>query len=113
MASLSELEGWLQPFARYLVQVAEYNGFQVHVTSVYRSDAKQAQLYRRYQRCLQEGGDCLPAAPPGRSNHRLRRAFDIVATTGMRSPQQRALGELWRRMGGTWGGDRDPVHFEA
>lgn len=114
MPSLSELEPWLQPYARYLVRVAEYNGLTVNVTSVYRSDAKQAQLYNRYLRCLQEGrSDCLPAAPPGHSNHGRRRAFDLVVTGGYRGSNQEALGLLWRSMGGRWGGSQDPVHFDV
>lgn len=114
MASLGELEPWLRPYAEWLVRVAEYNGWKVSVNSVYRSTAKQAQLYHRYQRAKAAGDTTvLPAAPPGTSWHEHRRAFDISVTQGRDSPQQAALGRLWESMGGRWGGPRDPVHFQA
>lgn len=74
------------------------------ITSVRRSDAQQRRLYERY---LRVGG--LPAAPPGRSAHQFGLAWDMVAPDA----ELRRLGALWRRWGGVWGGERDPVHFEA
>lgn len=107
MASLRELQPWLKPYAEFLVRVAEYNGFSPTITSVYRSPAKQQVLYERWK----AGKSDIPAAPPGHSQHEHRTAFDLVVRQGYRSPQQAALGALWRQMGGRWGGDVDPVHF--
>lgn len=111
MPSLSELQPWLRPYAEYLVTVANYNGMHPTITSVFRSRNKQQSLYARYLRCKATGGSCIPAAPPGFSQHERRTAFDLVVRQGYRSPQQRALGEFWRAMGGLWGGEKDPVHF--
>lgn len=94
---------WLAPYAGWLIDVAQYNGLQPRVTSVYRSMQKQRQLYERYLR----GESKYPAAPPGHSYHNYGRAMDISASN------LPGLGDLWRRMGGTWGGDVDPIHFQA
>lgn len=107
MPSLNELQPWLVPYARYLVNVAEYNGMgPVSINSVYRSPEKQALLYDRYQRGLSE----YPVAPPGTSLHEHRLAFDMNVRQGGRSPEQAALGAFWISMGGRWS-SRDPIHF--
>lgn len=111
MPSIKELQPWLQPYAAFLLRVAEYNRLNPTITSVYRSEQKQSVLYQRYLQCKKSGAKCIPAAPPGASQHGQRLAFDLVVGQGMHSAQQRALGELWRRMGGRWGGEVDPVHF--
>lgn len=97
------MQTWLAPYLGWLVDVAQYNGFQPRITSVYRSTQKQAQLYQRYL----EGKSKYPAAAPGRSYHEYGRALDMSATN------LPALGELWQRMGGRWGGTADPIHFQA
>lgn len=93
----------LRPYADYLYAVAQYNGLRPHVTSVWRSHAKQAYLYGRWV----AGVSRLPAAPPGRSKHQFGLAFDMVTENNA------ALGALWRSWGGIWGGEKDPVHFEV
>lgn len=109
MTRFRDLEPWLQPYADYLLKVAEYYDLQPAVTSVYRSPQRQAVLYERWKRGLSD----LPAAPPGRSKHERRLAFDLVVRRGgYRSANQAALGQLWRAMGGRWM-ESDPVHFEA
>lgn len=110
MPSITELRPWLRPYAQFLVDVAQYNGFRPAVTSVYRSPQRQQVLYQRYLRCQREGGSCLPAAPPGMSQHEQRLAFDLVVRQGYDSPEQAALGHLWISMGGRWS-PADPVHF--
>lgn len=109
-ARFRDLQPWLQPYADYLLEVAEYNGWRPVVTSVFRSYARQAVLYERYRR----GQSDLPAAPPGRSKHQHGLAFDLVADqrSGYRSWRQTELGRLWQRMGGKWYAS-DPVHFEV
>lgn len=108
-ARFRELAPWLQPYADYLNQVAVANGLRVQVTSTYRSNQKQAVLYERWQRGLSD----IPAAPPGRSMHNHRLAFDLVVDGDYRGASQAALGRFWQSMGGVWGGQRDPVHFSV
>lgn len=112
MPSLSTLDPRFRPWAVYLVQVAEYNGFRVGITSTRRSAGQQAGLWNRYQTCLRSGGSCLPAAPPGRSLHEYGLAVDLVVNGDWRGPHQEALGRWWASIGGFWS-PRDPVHFAA
>lgn len=72
-------------------------------TSGDRSIAYQAQLYDEWRRGLRR----YPVAPPGRSMHNYGRAFDLFAHN---LPE---LGRIWTAWGGRWGGESDPVHFEA
>jgi uncharacterized protein YcbK (DUF882 family) len=76
---------------------------QVRVTSVYRSPSEQLELYRNRAR------NPFPVAPPGRSYHEYRRAFDVSAPDWLLS----WAGAVWRSWGGTWGAERDPIHFQA
>lgn len=86
---------------RNLPSVARANGFSARVTSGYRSHAKQAWLYDRYLRGLQQ----YPVAPPGRSDHEIGLALDVVSTD---TPK---LVALLRSVGLSWAGPADPVHF--
>lgn len=105
--SLGTLEPWLEPWARWLVSLAPYAGAtSARVTSARRSRASQRELYENYLR----GKSAFPAAPPGRSLHEFGRAWDMVTAPYSALWQ---LGSWWREVGGTWGGDRDPIHFEA
>lgn len=103
-ARLDQLQPWLQPYARYLVQIASSYG--AHVTSTRRTHQEQAQLFATCG-----SGQCrYPAAPPGHSKHEIGRAWDMVAHPYV----LRQLGALWERIGGTWGGRfGDEIHFEA
>ncbi len=104
-SSLDALVPELQPFALALVNAAGAAGLLPRVTSTLRSASEQARLYRRYV----EGNSPYPAAPPGTSAHEFGEAFDLIV-----SPYE-ALGDVgafWESMGGTWGAQRDPVHFE-
>lgn len=109
MASrFSDLDPYLQPYAQYLYDVAEYNGLKPRVTSTFRSMEKQADLYRRWQ----QGLSALPAAPPGKSKHNYGLAFDMVVHDGYHSPWQTAVGNFWKSLGGKWW-QSDPVHFQV
>lgn len=108
LALFRDLEPWLQPYATWLYNVGLSNGFRMVVTSVYRSNEAQAVLYERYKRGLSD----LPAAPPGKSKHNHRLAWDMVVQGNYRGPEQAWLGALWKRMGGRWFAS-DPVHFEV
>ena len=104
---IDDLQPWLVPYARYLLDVARYNGLNVTVTSVRRSRAQQQHLYDRWRRGVTD----IPAAPPGSSLHEHGLAFDLVVNSDYRGPAQAALGRFWQSMGGRWGGAVDPVHF--
>lgn len=100
----------LRPYAQYLYDEARRAGYGPTVTSVFRTRGQQARLYRRYL----QGVSPWPAAPPGSSLHEFGAAFDMVVAAGGKSAQQRAVGELWERLGGRWGGRfNDEVHFEV
>jgi D-alanyl-D-alanine carboxypeptidase len=113
MASLSTLDPQLRPWAEYLVRVGEYYGLRIQVTSARRTAAQQASLWNRYQTCQREGGRCLPAAPPGTSDHERGLAFDLVVGGDYHSAAQRWLGQVWQSWGGRWAGNADPVHFSV
>lgn len=99
--SFAGLQWWGIPYAQWLYQVAELNGLNPRITSVFRTYQQQAVLYQRYLRGLSS----LPAAPPGHSRHERGLAWDMVTA----NPS--ALGQLWNSMGGRWF-PSDPVHFE-
>lgn len=91
----------LATIKRNLPRVARELGFSARVTSGYRSTKKQAWLYDRYLRGLQE----YPVAPPGTSDHERGLALDVVST----DPDK--LVALLTEVGLTWAGPSDPVHF--
>lgn len=104
-ASLDALLPELQPFARYLVEEAGAAGLQPRVTSTRRSHTEQARLYLRFL----AGRAQYPTAVPGTSAHEYGEAFDVIVTPYEYLGE---LGRVWQEMGGTWGGSRDPIHFE-
>ena len=111
MADLRTLDRRLYPYAKWLYEVGQYYEGSLRVTSAYRSWASQDRLYKAWQ----QGESTIPAAPPGRSLHQWGLAFDL-ARLGRNPLEDQflvALGGLWQRIGGKWGGIRDPVHFSA
>jgi hypothetical protein len=112
--SLSGLDPRLLPTAREFVALLESVGLTVTVTSVVRNRAKQEKLYREYLAAQAKGEPHLPALPPGRSLHEHGLAWDMVVSP---PHYQKKVGQLWKRLGGQWGGDApvgyDPVHFQA
>ncbi len=95
----------LLPWFRWVVaNLTELDG-STRVSSAFRTYAEQARLYRRYL----AGQSRYPVAPPGSSYHEYGRAIDVVA----RPEALRRVGLMWRAAGGTWGGERDPIHFHA
>lgn len=109
-SSFGQLHPQLQAAAAALYNVAMQYGLFPTVTSVLRTYAQQARLYRRYL----AGSSPYPAAPPGHSKHERGLAFDMVVQQGGFSPQQAWLGQVWESWGGRWGGRfKDPIHFEA
>ncbi len=89
------------PWAEWLVQQA--NGLQL--TRGYSTPTHQRKLYRRFLSGLHP----FPVAPPGKSKHELGLAIDLWGDV----EELRRLGAIWRKAGGIWGGESDPIHFEA
>jgi LAS superfamily LD-carboxypeptidase LdcB len=75
---------------------------EAQVTSTYRSFSEQLALYQR------RFTNRYPVAPPGRSWHQYRRAFDVNA----RPEILHQLGAVWNSWGGTWH-PSDEIHFQA
>lgn len=100
--NLSKLHPTLRKIAKNLPRVAASQGFQVRITSGYRSRATQAKLYSDYLK----GVAAYPANPPGTSTHEKGLALDILSTN------TDALVGLLTGVGLRWAGPADPIHFE-
>jgi len=109
LARLRQLDPLLQPWAHWLVGLANSQGWTVTVTSVYRSRKEQGVLYAEWL----AGRRRLPVAPPGCSAHQYRWAFDMAVDDDKDRAKNRALGGAWQREGGLWGGVTDPIHFSG
>jgi hypothetical protein len=109
--TLRTLDPRFRGFAEALLRFAREHDHRFVVTSARRSTADQRRLYQRWLK----GQSALPALPPGRSQHERGLAVDMVRLNI--DPQDdellAALGQAWREAGGVWGGEVDPVHFEA
>ena len=101
----SELDGLdprLRPWAARLLSAAR---LPLEITSVHRSLARQRRLYRRFL----SGRTCCNVNPPGLSQHEHGLAWDMTSSDA----ELERLGAIWRSWGGLWGGEADPIHFEA
>jgi len=104
--SLKNLQPWLSPWGEWLVWAAPYAGARsVRVTSVVRSRARQAALYRLFL----AGRSKYPVARPGRSQHEYGLAWDMVTVP---YSALYTLGSWWQQVGGRWS-RKDPIHFAA
>lgn len=118
MADTRNLDPRFRPWAEWLLATLRYaTGEPFVITSAYRSPAAQAQLYERF---LAGEGGLYTVQPPGRSQHERGLAVDIARTNrrardedGSPDPLLIEAGGEWRALGGTWGGEKDPVHFGA
>jgi len=110
MGSTRDLDPSFRSDADDLFGLAQEMDGSFVITSGRRSWDEQARLYARSL----SGESPLPAAPPGRSKHQLGLAIDIARLNV--DPREddllEELGLAWRAVGGIWGGEVDPVHFE-
>ena len=109
VTGLSKINGThpdLQPWFHWLVRLAVAQGWDVDVTSGFRSMEEQERLYNRWKQGLQS----LHVARPGCSQHNYGLAVDMVIAGDFWGPRQKALGFEWSRQGGQWS-VADPVHF--
>lgn len=96
-------------YAQVLLANAKSIDRRFRVTSMYRSPAAQAKLYKAW---LRRGKTGLPAAPPGHSMHELGQAVDIARGVDPFQDQALAfLGAWWQSNGLGWS-PSDPVHFQ-
>lgn len=111
-----KLAGLWQPLrdaADWCLDVADYYGVQVTVTSGFRSWADQERLYRNYVQCLESGNygktpDCqYPANRPGDSAHNWGWAWDSVV-----SPQYQDWWDYVRRLAGFEILSNDRIHAQ-
>jgi len=100
--NLSRLVPKLKTIARNLPRVANSLGFQVRITSGWRSYATQAKLYKDYLAGIAH----YPANPPGTSKHEKGLALDILSTN------TESLVSILNSVGLVWAGPADPIHFE-
>ena len=100
--NLTRIHPSLKTVARNLPKVAASQGFQVRITSGYRSRAQQAKLYNDYV----TGKALYPANPPGQSAHEYGLALDILSTN------TNALVNMLSSVGLLWAGPGDPIHFQ-
>jgi hypothetical protein len=111
MPSTRGLHPQFRPVADELLRAARALDPRFVITSAKRSRTDQARLYARYVK----GESPFTALPPGRSQHERGFAIDMVRL-GVDAAGDELLAELgraWRAVGGVWGGEKDPVHFEA
>jgi D-alanyl-D-alanine carboxypeptidase-like protein len=106
VASLRTLDPRVRPLAQAFIRALEQAGVRVIVTSTRRSLDEQKKLYADYL----AGRSKYPAARPGTSTHGVGAAFDLH----LEPPVYQQAGELWERLGFTWGGRfQDKIHFDV
>lgn len=88
----------LRPFANELMRLVP----GLTISSVYRSRSEQIRLWNNRHR------NPYPVAPPGKSYHEYRRAFDLNGP----ADKLRRAGQIWLSWGGTWS-PRDDIHFQV
>lgn len=118
MAETRTLEPSFRPWAEWWLDYLRWaTGEPFVVTSARRSTVDQARLYERY---LAGKSGVYTVLPPGVSQHERGFAVDIARTNRRAvdddegpDPLLLEAGAYWRSLGGVWGGERDPVHFEA
>jgi hypothetical protein len=99
--NLSKVHPKLKLIARNLPRVAASQGFEVRITSGYRSRATQTKLYKDFL----AGASHYPVAPPGTSDHEKGLALDILSTN------TNLLVLDLSKVGLYWAGPADPIHF--
>lgn len=101
-ANLSKVHPTLRKVAANLPKVSRSRGYEVRITSGYRSYANQKKLYLDYI----NGRSLYPANPPGQSMHEKGLAIDVV------SNNENDTVQLLTSIGLIWAGPEDPIHFQ-
>lgn len=101
---LQGLNDQVRDAAAYALDIADYYGIPVQVTSGFRSWEEQTKLYQRYQ----SGGSAFPANRPGDSAHNFGLAFDSVV-----APEYQAAWDWIRRYVGFEVLPNDIIHGQV
>jgi LAS superfamily LD-carboxypeptidase LdcB len=113
VANTRGLDPQFQQVADALVRYMRAHDARYVITSGLRTRAEQEELWAKWLR----GDPSQPyrPLPPGRSQHERGFAVDIarMGVDARIDADLRAWGAWWRQLGGVWGGEGDPVHFEA
>lgn len=112
LADTRQLQPDFRPWAELLLEVLRDEDPGYRITSAKRSFTEQVALYARW---LAGAVGIYTPARPGTSQHERGWAVDIASprTDPKADPLLAELGRAWRSAGGVWGGEKDPVHFEA
>jgi len=113
VASTRDLDPRFGPLAQAWYDFLRSHDSRFVITSALRTRAQQQALYERMLKQKAAGEPYLTTLPPGRSLHERGLAVDIArfGVPAASDPLLREAGALWRQIGGTWGGEADPVHF--
>jgi len=120
---INDLIPALQPMAGAFLIKAKQAGFNIRITSTYRTLEEQAQLYANgrgsfvYNGVVYKasGNKIVTNAKPGQSKHNLRMAFDVVDKDKGYNIDWEVLGKIGEEIGLSWGGRwkfQDKPHFE-
>ena len=113
---MANLAGLHPRFARAVEALLAYmraTDSRFVVTSGLRTRAEQEELWAKFQRG--DPGQPFRPLPPGKSQHERGFAVDIArfGRDARTDDDLRSWGRWWQTLGGVWGGEQDPVHFEA
>ena len=116
---IKKLRPEMQKKVEMLFKYAKGKGWDLTLTSGFRSTAEQEKLYKEYQAKLKKGQHPSPVAEPGKSRHEYGCAVDlkIGSTSANSDPRMKDLGAYAKSIGMRWGGDwkgdrRECWHFE-
>lgn len=120
--NLSDLHPIVYDLCQQLLARCDYENIDLLVTSTYRDNESQAALYA-HGRTIP--GRILTNAPPGKSFHNWRVAFDVVplrngkpvwGTSGNDLILWRRVGNIGKKLGLDWAGDwktfKEFPHFQ-
>lgn len=110
---IKDLVPMMQPLVKSFLAKAKDRGFDLRITSGYRSLEEQAELYAQGRT---KPGSIVTNAKPGQSNHNHRRAIDVVDRKNGYNIDWPTIGSLGESCGLSWGGRWrrfvDKPHFE-
>ncbi len=92
----------MRPLVQKFLSLASYNGFDIRITSSYRSFDEQAALYMQGRGL---SGPVVTNAKPGQSSHNYGLAIDVVDRKKGYDIDWKKLGKIGKQAGLKWGGD--------
>lgn len=110
---MAEVHPTFRPYAQRILDWLKARDPSFHITSTKRSRAWQVEHHRLYL----EGKWPFTVAPPDCSKHQNASPYSLAVdiASQRRSPFQdpylHEIGRHWRKLGGEWGGEKDPIHF--